>query len=58
MWIARDKCGDIGIYGNKPTLSRTGTTWNKPYCDFISIDKTQYTEITFENSPQKIEILI
>jgi len=58
MWIARDKCGDLGIYGSKPTLSRTGTTWNKPHCSFISIDKTQYTEITFENSPQKIEILI
>lgn len=38
MWIARDKCGDLGLYGSKPVLSSTHTAWNKYYYFFIAIE--------------------
>lgn len=55
LWIARDKCGDLGLYGSRPTLSVTATTWNKVYCSFISINSGLFPEVTFENSPKEIE---
>lgn len=52
LWIARDEDGFIGLYYKKPIYRRG--TW---YGSFIySISKSQFPEVTFENSPQEVEL--
>lgn len=54
LWIARDKSGDLYLYKDKPKRryttfdSNTGwTQWTFP---------STFSEITWENSPQKVEL--
>lgn len=53
LWIARDKDGLIYLYMKKPTL-------NTHYFDtkylIGEIDETSFPEVTFENSPQEVEL--
>ena len=58
LWIARDKCGNLGLYGSKPMLSSTCTAWNKFYCSFVAIDSKSFLSVTFENSPQEVTITL
>ena len=56
MWIARDKDGTLSLYGDKPVIEK--------YCDYYStcldyylpLDKELFPEVTFENSPQEVEL--
>lgn len=52
VWIARDKEGDLYLYESKPLKRKT------TFADyfFIRIDSNSHPEITWENSPQQIEI--
>lgn len=60
LWIARDFDGDLNLYVNKPLLHHI----NKMYytiasdmeADYLNIDKDSFPEVTFENSPQQVEI--
>ena len=60
LWIARDFDGDLNLYVNKPLLHYI----NKIYYtiasdmedDYLNIDKELFPEVTFENSPQLVEI--
>jgi hypothetical protein len=61
FWIARDKDGDLCLYREKPSL-----LYDSEQFDFINkngenilvgiLQKSDFTEITFENSPQEVEI--
>lgn len=60
LWIARDKQGPIGLYYKKPNWRK-----NKPYQvedwfdgTFLGYldDDDEFPEITFENSPQEVEV--
>ena len=61
MWIARDKDGQLWIYTSKPILLDDGRRFCCPN-DVYDIDEqyqiNQYLfpEVTFENSPQLMEI--
>ena len=59
FWIARDKDGELCLYKTKP-WKRVNTTH---HCDefdcddsFMNIDNDLFPEVTFENSPQEIEL--
>lgn len=62
LWIARDKNGELFIYKMQPYLNKTGVRFvvNKDEPSvvgvFMELDSKLFPEITFENSPQKVEI--
>lgn len=55
LWIARNKCGELFFYVYKPVKSEY---YFKP--DFFGyqkrIDRSLFPEVTWENSPQKVEL--
>lgn len=53
IWIARDKDGLIYLYMKKPILI---THYFDTKYLIGEIDKTTFQEVTFENSPQKVEL--
>ena len=58
MWIARDKQGMLAIFEDKPTYShKNGDIWLTADFPFY-IDKNNFPEVTFENSPMEVEINI
>lgn len=60
VWIARDKDGELYLYNNKPVLGYAGISYYSQYkrdmLTYMKIDRDSHSEITFENSPQQIEI--
>ena len=53
LWIARDKSGFLYLHDKKPTLD--GEYWVSNG-SWSSIDIEQFPEVTFENSPQELEL--
>lgn len=53
MWIARDKDGFLFIYANKPSLSKEYGFWDS---DAWFKPDEDHPEVTFENSPQQVEL--
>ena len=52
LWIARDKDGMLHLFRAKPKKFSTGFGgYNKLY-----IDPDKFPEVTFENSPQEVEL--
>ena len=57
LWIARDKDGDLYLYINKPELTEPFyDDWDSIKGCFAQLNKNEFPEVTFENSPQQIEI--
>ena len=57
MWIARDKTGYIGIYYEKPMWKENKLgikDWVGHFMGYLS--KQSFPEVTFENSPQEVEL--
>jgi hypothetical protein len=57
LWIARDKNGFIGLYRQKPTWIRINhfrEDWDGEYMGLLN--KDSFPEVTFENSPQEVEL--
>ena len=55
LWLARDKDGLIYLYMKKPYLV---TYYFDTKYLIGEIDKELFPEITFENSPQEVELKI
>lgn len=55
LWIARTKNGKLGLCSFKPLYDNTYDLW---ICKLgvLIIDKKLFPEITFENSPQMVEL--
>lgn len=53
LWVARNKSGTLVLWFNKPVKQGEGWYNND---GFFILDSTQFPEITFENSPQMVEI--
>lgn len=53
IWIARDKSGFLYLHDKKPTLD--GEYWVSKG-SWSSIDIEYFPEVTFENSPQELEL--
>lgn len=52
FWIARDKDGTLCIHFYEPIID--GLEWVS--LDYRIIDKSLFSEVTFENSPQEVEL--
>lgn len=53
VWIARDANGRLYVSNDKPTL------YQKDYfisVDMFEIDSRWFPEVTYENSPRKVEL--
>ena len=48
--------GYLNLYVNKPSLDSNDNMYYVMEDDYLNIDKELFPEVTFENSPQKIEI--
>ena len=56
FWIARDKEGMLALFEDKPTYShKNGDIWLTADFPFY-IDKNNFPEVTFENSPMEVEL--
>ena len=56
LWIARDFDGFLNLYINKPKLDSNDNVYYVMEDDYLNIDKELFPEVTFENSPQQVEI--
>lgn len=58
LWIARDKFDKkIGLYAEEPNFRKTVhgfEDWRDG--DFIGYLEDEFPEVTFENSPQQVEL--
>lgn len=54
LWIARDKDRVLGLFDDKPFKNEYGYWTTVRNCYLI--DDDLFPEITFENSPQQVEI--
>ena len=53
LWIARNKSGTLALWFNKPVKHGEGWYNND---GFFILDSVHFPEVTFENSPQLVEI--
>ena len=61
LWIARDKQGYLGLYYDKPRWERHGFSQIEDWYDggFLGyLDSDEFSKVTFENSPQEVELTI
>ena len=57
MWVARNPDGKIGLYKGKPRWCIGIFEYNWNYGGFVGYLKPMsFPEVTFENSPQQVEI--
>ncbi len=56
LWIARDKYGILALYNIKPIRQSLVFVSENDYENCLIIDENSHPEITWENSPQQIEI--
>ena len=56
LWIARDEDGDLWLYNRRLEKKFGGFIPKDDNCDIMAIDNDLFPEVTFENSPQLVEI--
>lgn len=56
FWIARDKDNDLYLYPSKPRKGDYRFTCGYVYEDYINLNSDLFPEVTFENSPQEVEL--
>ena len=56
LHIARDLDGTLCLYKSKPYLDMYND-WDSDD-DYFVIDNSQFPEVTFENSPQEVELKV
>ena len=55
LWIARDDDGYSQLYAEKP-IKKNGYFEHVPNTGWFTISHKLFPEITFENSPQQVEL--
>ena len=60
VWIARDKDGLLFAYDGKPSLSSDKDFFVPEFPNFacLKLPRYSYSEVTFENSPLPLEVLL
>ena len=59
LWIARDNDdagGELYLYTKQPLLMKNKICWYSKELFYARLPKTFFPEVTFENSPQQVEI--
>ncbi len=57
MWIAKQKTGTLSLFQDKPYLDTVGLWFNDNSASY-KIPAAKFPEVTFENSPQEVELVI
>lgn len=59
LWIARTKWNNLLLFVDKP-IKRENAYWvdNVGLDNYVEIPSCYYPEVTFENSPQEVELVI
>ena len=57
MWIARDGDGSLFLHLEEPYLVNWINDWDNDK-DFMRLEDNAFPEVTFENSPQEVELVI
>ena len=55
FWVARDRTG-LWLYTTKPIFYHNRNEFDAENGDTFYIDEDMFPEVTFENSPQQVEI--
>ena len=55
MYVARDKNGEVYLHRDKPPLLAEGVFH---FSNWIILDRTDFPEVTFENSPMEVELVL
>lgn len=56
LWIARNKDNSLILFNTKPKLYYSDY-WDGEYDTYcIFLDENMFPEVTFENSPQEVEL--
>lgn len=55
LWIARNRIGKLFIYQQEPIYEFCIDSWLSDY-QRLSLEVFDFPEITFENSPQEVEL--
>ena len=58
LYIARDKDGILTLFPCQPYCSESGVWYGETDGRDLVLNKNLLPEVTFENSPQKIEITL
>lgn len=53
LWIARNKSGNLFMYSSRPEIVCDGFYFGS---DQSLLDNNLFPEVTFENSPQEVEL--
>ena len=56
LWVARDKDGQLCGYKEKPIRYKDTFGDNAIYEDVIHLDNDDMLEVTWDNSPQEVEL--
>ena len=56
LWIARDMDGALTLFEDKPYKNQIMPGLFESYSNEYLIDSELFPEITFENSPQQVEL--
>ena len=57
-WVARDECGDIAIFSNKPHRDLGLGMWTPSRNAFLFPRKDEYPDVTWNSEPQKVKVII
>ena len=65
LWIARDKDNSLSLCTHKQVYDEFIDSWEEPkeffddrYAFYAYIPNNLFPEVTFENSPQQVELVI
>lgn len=55
-WIARNKGNCLGLYPDEPRYDHRYDEWTSKYAECITLPFSSFPEVTWDNSPQQIEV--
>ena len=58
LWIARDMDDTLWLSEGEPYLKEEKGEWHFRIGNYMILSKEQFPEVTFENSPQEVELVI
>ena len=58
LWIARDKNGNLWFHKEKPHINKYDNAFWTSYGECYEVEQDFLTEVTFENSPMEVQLIV
>lgn len=58
LWIARDEDGALALFVNERPMLHQNGRFDNFLGEYVTIDSDLFPEVTFENSPMEVELVI